>query len=70
MCEWSNIPISVPTAIVTAKPIPNAAIFGCADIAFSSFCFIDILLAAKDYTIKGFVISSQYLSKRKISIAY
>jgi hypothetical protein len=42
---WSNIPIAVPTAIVIAKPIANVASFGCADIAFRSFYFIDMLLS-------------------------
>jgi hypothetical protein len=37
----SNIPIAIPTAIVSAKLIPNAASFGCAASSFRSFCFID-----------------------------
>ena len=36
----SDISIAVSIAIVSAKPMPNAASFGCADIAFRSFCFI------------------------------
>jgi len=36
MCP-SNIPIAVSIAIVSAKPMPNAASFGCADIAFRKF---------------------------------
>ena len=40
-CCTDIIPvIAVPIDNVSAKPIPSVTSFGCADIAFSSFCFI------------------------------
>ena len=41
----SNIPNAPPTAILSPNPIPIMTSFGCVDIAFRSFCFINIFVS-------------------------
>ncbi len=47
---WSSVPIAVPIAKVTARPIANGESFGVL-IPFRSFCFIDISRNEEHYTV-------------------